>query len=87
MTDSKELIERLRKLAEQQAAPPDQSYHDGRLLTKEDHVYWLAADALEAKDKEIKSLRQELSVFRARKEEARRDINRAMDKYLKDDES
>ncbi|HEU4345758.1 MAG TPA: hypothetical protein VFU31_29770 [Candidatus Binatia bacterium] len=46
MSDTSKLIERLRKLAEQQAAPPDQSYHEGKLLTKEDHVYWLAADAI-----------------------------------------
>ena len=51
-----DLIERLRKLAEQQAAPPDQSYHEGRLLTKEDTIYWKAAD-------EITELREALKPF------------------------
>ena len=43
-----------------------------------------AADALEAQDKEIADLHKQLSLARRRKESARIEVNRAMDK-LKDD--
>ena len=55
MTKEK-IIKRLRQLATDVANPKDDpSYHEGKLLTKEDHICWLAADLLEKKSTTLQS--------------------------------
>jgi len=44
--EARELIERLRKLGQQQATGDD--FHESRLLTAKDTMYWVAADAITA---------------------------------------
>lgn len=46
-----ELVAKTRRLAQQQATPPD-NFHQGKLLTAEDTVYWQLADTIEALGRE-----------------------------------
>ena len=78
MTTNKALIERLREmpvLLDKAPVMYARTAYDQCLK---------AADALEAQDKEIADLHKQLSLARRRKESARIEVNRAMDK-LKDD--
>ena len=60
MTDDKDLIERLRNLARQQAGNNDDeaSYSGGRRLTAEDAVYWIAASRISSLLEEVERLRE-----------------------------